>query len=74
MIGCVQGGGYYGGYEGYGGYGGYEGLGAYGGNEIGLEDAGHKEEEYIDYHVRRNCCNNECVGLKMPEKYSGRSV
>lgn len=50
MISGVQGGGYYGGYEGY--IGGYEGLGSYGGgNELGAGE-GHKEEEYIDYHVR----------------------
>lgn len=42
----VQGGALYGHYEGFGG----EGLGAYGGNEIG---GSHKEEEYIDYHVRK---------------------
>lgn len=47
----VQGGGVYGGYEGY--LGGYEGLGAYaGGNEIGGGEE-HKEEEFIDYHVRK---------------------
>lgn len=50
----MQGGGYYGGYEGY--IGGYEGLGAYGGNEIGIGEP-HKEEEYIDYHVRTNYFN-----------------
>lgn len=73
LAGIEGGEGHYGGGEGH--YGGEEeatsyqggGLESYGGNEIGHGDGGH-QEEYVDYHVRKNLHYYNCFSRFAIEK------